>query len=72
MDSNFGNQVDSTLVKLVLSSVKDGDLQTIKNNISKYNLDVRVLKDPQLDQNAFFFASLIKDDNEYLILLNSH
>lgn len=55
-------QFDSTLVKMTLSSVKDGNLSTIKSNIAKYNLDIQLLKDSQSEQNAFFFAAVIKDD----------
>ena len=60
MDST---QIDSTLVKMILSSIKEGDLQTIKQNISKFNQDINLLKDIQTEQNAFFFAALIKEDS---------
>lgn len=58
------DQVDSTLVKMILSSIKEGDLSVIKSNIAKYNLDIKLLKDSQSEQNAFFFAAVIKDDIE--------
>ena len=61
MDST---QIDSTLVKMILSSIKEGDLAAIKNNISRYNLDIKLLKDIANEQNAFFFVSLIKDDTK--------
>ena len=57
-------QLDPTLVKLFLTNVKDGNLAEIKNNIEKYNFDVKFIKDSQFDQNALFYAALIKDDNE--------
>ena len=60
MDST---QIDSTLVKMILGSIKEGDLQTIKQNISKFNQDINLLKDIQTEQNAFFFAALIKEDS---------
>jgi hypothetical protein len=58
-------QLDPTLIKLFLTTVKDGNLAEIKNNIEKYNFDVKYIKDSQYDQNALFYAALIKDDNEY-------
>lgn len=61
-----GFHLDTTLIKIFLNSVKDGDLQTIRNNIEKYNFDVRVIKDSQYEQNALFYAALIKDDDEYI------
>ncbi len=60
MDST---QIDSTLVKMILSSIKEGDLPTIKQNISKFNQDINLLKDQQTEQNAFFFAALINSDS---------
>ena len=57
-------QRDSTMVKMILSQIKDGDLSTIKSNLSKYNVDLKLLKDNQNEQNAFFYAALIKDENE--------
>lgn len=57
-------QVDSTIIKMFLASIKEGNLQTIKNNIEKYNFDVKMIKDSQYDQNALFYAALIPDDNK--------
>lgn len=64
MKHQSGTQIDSTLVKMLLSSIKDGDLKVIKNSISKYSLDLKLLKDAQTDQNAYFYAALIKEDSE--------
>ena len=61
MDSR---QIDSTLVKMILTSIKEGDLTAIKNKLEQYNIDLRLLKDSQTEQNAFFFAALIKEDTE--------
>jgi len=57
-------QLDATLIKIFLNYVKDGDLQQIIREIDKYQLDVKMIKDSQYEQNALFYASLIKDDNE--------
>ena len=57
-------QIDSTLVKMILTSIKEGDLTAIKNKLVQYNIDLRLLKDSQTEQNAFFFAALIKADTE--------
>jgi len=70
---NFGNlqsndqprfQVDATLIKIFLNTVKEGDLQQIRREIQKYQFDVKMIKDSQYEQNALFYASLIKDDSE--------
>jgi len=72
-NSNFSNlqsfeqpkfQVDATLIKIFLNTVKDGDLQQIGREIEKYQFDVKMIKDSQYEQNALFYASLIKDDKE--------
>lgn len=57
-------QIDSTLVKMILTSIKEGDLAAIKNKLAQYNIDLKLLKDSQTEQNAFFFAALIKADSE--------
>jgi hypothetical protein len=57
-------QVDATLIKIFLNTVKDGDLQQIRREIEKYQFDVKMIRDSQYEQNALFYASLIKDDNE--------
>jgi hypothetical protein len=57
-------QLDATLIKIFLNYIKDGDLQQIIREIDKYQLDVKMIKDSQYEQNALFYASLIKDDNE--------
>lgn len=56
--------MDSTLIKIFLNTVKDGNLSIIKADIEKYNFDVRHIKDSQYSQNALFYAALIKDDRE--------
>ena len=62
MDYSANSQVDGTLVKMVLNSVQDGDLATIKQNLERYNLDMNLLIDKENQQNAFFFCALIKTD----------
>ena len=57
-------QIDSTLVEMILTSIKEGDLAAIKNKLAQYNIDLKLLKDSQTEQNAFFFAALIKADSE--------
>ena len=64
MDSNFKPQIDSTLIKMILKSIEDGDIEVIKNYVSKYSLDLKMLIDQESEQNAFFFAALIKKDQE--------
>ena len=56
-------QIDTKKIKMILSSIKEGDLPTIKQNISKFNQDINLLKDQQTEQNAFFFAALINSDS---------
>jgi hypothetical protein len=62
-------QVDATLIKIFLNTVKEGDLQQIRREIEKYQFDVKMIKDSQYEQNALFYASLIKDDNEYYLFI---
>ena len=59
-------KIDTTLTKMILNSIEEGDLQTIKNNIEKNNIDIKSLKDISKDQNAFFYAALIKEDSDAL------
>ena len=66
MEESRSNQIDSTLCKMILNSVQEGDLSKIQSNLEKYNLDIKALKDIQTDQNAFFSAALIKDDEKAL------
>ena len=54
MEYSSNSQIDGTLVKMVLNSVQDGDLATIKQNIYRYNLDMNLLIDKENQQNAFF------------------
>ena len=55
-------EVDYTLVQMLIKTIKDGNIDQIKNYIEKYGLDVKIIKDTQLDQNCLFFCTLIKDD----------
>ena len=57
-----GSKIDSTLVKMILNSITDGDINLIKNSIQKYNLDMKELIDKENYQNAFFNATVIKND----------
>ena len=66
MDYSGNSQVDGTLVKMVLNSVQDGDLATIKQNIDRYSLDMNLLIDKENQQNAFFFCALVKNDIDAL------
>lgn len=55
-------EIDYTLVQLLIKTIKDGNIDQIRNYIDKYGLDVTIIKDTQLDQNCLFFCCLIKDD----------
>ena len=59
---NLQLNLDPTLIKVFLNNVKEGSLDSIKEDIAKYNFDVKFIKDSQYDQNALFYAALIKDD----------
>ena len=58
--------MDDTLIKMILNSVQDGDLEKIKSNIIKFNVNMNLLIDKVNQQNAFFYCALIKDDNDAL------
>jgi hypothetical protein len=62
----MSHQKDETLIKMILNSVQDGDLEKIKSNIVKYNVNMNSLIDRVNQQNAFFYCALIKDDNDAL------
>ena len=66
MEERGPNQIDLTLCKMILNSVLEGQLSKIQTNLEKYNIDLKALKDIQNEQNAFFSASLIKDDAQAL------
>ena len=66
MEESGPTQLDPTLCKMILNSVQEGDLTKIQSNLEKYCIDVTALKDVQKNQNAFFSAALIKDDNQAL------
>ena len=56
------SQLNSTLVKIILESIKEGDLGVIKSHITSNNLNIKNLIDTQTGQNGYFFATLIKRD----------
>lgn len=62
MDYDMSHQIDSTLIKMALNTVQDGDLDNIKQNIEKYHLNMNLLIDKENQQNAFFYCALVKDD----------
>lgn len=64
LDEKQNYQVDPTLIKMFLSIVKEGNLQTIIKELDKFPVDVKQIKDQQYDQNVLFYAALIKEDNE--------
>ena len=62
----MSHQIDNTLIKMVLRSVQDGDLNAIKQNAEKYNLNMNLLIDKENQQNSFFYCALIKEDIDAL------
>lgn len=58
------NEVDYTLVQMLIKKIKDGNLGEIKSYIELNALDVKIIKDTQQDQNSLFFSTLIKEDNQ--------
>ena len=66
MEEGGPTQVDPTLCKMILNSIEEGDLTKIQANLEKYSIDIKALKDPVKEQNAFFMAALIKDDSQAL------
>ena len=66
MEESGSNQIDPILCKMILNSVKIGDIDKIQSNLDKYSIDITALRDKQYNQNAFFVASLIGDDAKAL------
>ena len=58
--------IDNATIKQILKSVQEGDLQKIQSYITKYNINMNYIIDKENQQNAFFYCSLIKDDNDAL------
>ena len=55
---------DETLIKMILKSIQDGDIEVFKSYLANYSLDLKLLKDKEQEQNAFFFAALVQKDEE--------
>jgi hypothetical protein len=47
---------------MILDSIQEDNLETVKHNTAGKNIDLRLLK--QDGRNAFFSAALNKDDEE--------
>ena len=62
----MNHPIDNSVVKQVLKSVQDGDLEEIQSNINKYKINMNFIIDKENQQNAFFYCALIKDDNNAL------
>ena len=39
--NQYSLQIDSTIIKMILKSIEEGDINLIKSNISKYNLNLK-------------------------------
>ena len=48
MESEPNPQIDITLIKMMLKSIQEGDINLIKQNIQKYNLNMKLLIDTTL------------------------
>ena len=46
----------------IFDTIKLGDIVLIKSTLSKYNIDIKIIIDHENNQNAYFFAALIKND----------
>ena len=62
----MNHSIDNNVVKLILKSVQEGNLETIQSNIDKYRVNMNYIIDKDNQQNAFFYCSLIKDENNAL------
>ena len=58
--------IDNSIVKQILKSVQEGDLEQIQSLIDEYKINMNYIIDKDNQQNAFFYCSLIKDDNDAL------
>ena len=50
----------------IFDTIKLGDIILIKSTLSKYNIDIKIIIDHENNQNAYFFAALIKNDTTAL------
>ena len=62
----MNHPIDNNVVNLILKSVQEGNLETIQSNIDKYRVNMNYIIDKDNQQNAFFYCSLIKDENDAL------
>ena len=58
--------IDNSIVKQILKSVQEGDLEQLQSFIDEYKIKMNYIIDKENQQNAFFYCSLIKDDNDAL------
>ena len=58
--------IENSIVKQILKSVQEGDLEQIQSLIDEYKINMNYIIDKDNQQNAFFYCSLIKDDNDAL------
>ena len=56
----MNHPIDNSVVKLVLKSVQDGDLEEIQSNINKYKINMNFIIDKENQQNAFFLLCINK------------
>ena len=62
----MNHSIDNNVVKEILKSVQEGNLETIQSYIDKYKVNMNYIIDKDNQQNAFFYCSLIKDENDAL------
>ena len=55
---------DGFLIKEFLEAINEGNQQKIQGYIERYSLDLKYIKDSNLNQNALFYATLIKEDSK--------
>jgi len=60
------NNEFSKVINRSISTYTEKDLSVIKESISKVNLDIKLIKDVSKNQNAFFYAAIIKEDKDAL------
>ena len=59
------HRIENSLIKLILHAIQSGDINLIKLNIEKYQIDLKHVK-TENEQNAFFYIAFIQKDEDSL------
>lgn len=56
--------IDNTMIKTILKLIEEGNLQKVESYVNDYKINMNYVIDKDNQQNAFFYCSLIKEDDD--------